>query len=248
MVQVRNLRRVAYLIGLFAGSAFPTNVCRAGLISPDSPASPPVLTVPATQGAAVPPGGLGNNAYLAFGLRFEGVALATIQSTKCWVPVDVFAKTIDYQTGIDGGRIIAVLSPPPNTPPVPFFAPVVSVEFMNVKPGQGELAALDVTGQLGGGVLATANNAGIGPHGGTVATVAIPSGLSKFEIAMVQPNNTDSVPWGVSQLTVEAQQPLPTPEPATLALAGLGAVGLAFGWWRQSPSANSGYFDRRLDG
>jgi hypothetical protein len=198
----------------------------ADVITPDAILRPPPGNVGSAQGSIITSlDNLVTTQYATHGLIFPAVlgsppgtgpavAITSLGGVNVWAPAGrteamPFPAVLDYRNSITGQLVKPVNS--------------LTLEVIGVSGGM--LSALDSTDHL----LGTSwfgNHTG--PHGGTLLTVNA-VGISAFTItppllplAFPQPQ-----PWGVAEV---AFTPAPhAPEPGTLLLALLGALGLAVG-------------------
>jgi hypothetical protein len=170
--------------------------------------------------------------YRNWGLTFEGTAVLDISGVKSWAPIAyswsvgrISPFAYDFRNLLPI-RLTSMMNPS-------LLSSSVSVEFMNVPAGAGELVVTDLTGVVAapGAVIRVATNGGVGPHGGTVATVTLPPYFDGLQLNVERTPPGDTGPWGVSQLTIEAPSTAAAPEPGTLVLAAIGGAGLAGCGW-----------------
>jgi hypothetical protein len=204
---------------------------RADLITPDSITNPPAA-VGSADGAPIPSAAnLVTTQYAGLGLNFLNsgqlmTAITTLNGVKVWVPGSAigsppFVKNppvgaINYSGLYMGGGFVL---------PGTLTRTTASSFTLEMIGGQGSVDALDSNGQLLGAAYATT---GKGPHGGQMYTFTGP-GISSFTVfhPILDPIASgipSPAPWGVAEIEFT---PSTTPEPGSLLLAGLGALGLA---------------------
>jgi hypothetical protein len=211
---------------------------RADVITPSSIANPPGA-VGWANGTPVYANNLVTAQYAGLGLNFTaGAAITNLNGVNVWAPTEPLLQPL-FRT-IPGG-------------PPPF--PVARISYNGtwggasfVQPGTQtpstvssvtlEILGRPVTIDLfnaQGQLMGTASLGGTGLHGGQLYTFT-GSGISSFSIfapVIVPPPGAMAInpAWGVAEVSFT---PAHAPEPSSLILAGLGALGLAarFGWRR----------------
>jgi|SRR5579884_1132105 len=187
---------------------FTTQAAQAGMITPDSIPNPP-SAVDSANGTPVFSNNLVTTQYAGVGLNFfDRAAVTRLNGISVWVPTGVtvsnaaLAGRIDYAWGVGGN----FLSPGSFNP--------------------GTVSSLSVT-ILGG--------AGVSVYGLHNQILNIAPSISSTADAQVWTFNAPGISsfstippisgqWGVAEVTFT---PASAPEPSSLVLAGLGALGLA---------------------
>jgi hypothetical protein len=196
---------------------------RADYLTPDSSASPAAVTSPAADGTPVAPGGLAGEQYTRFGIELGHCALVRINNVLCWAPTTNWMQTTSAPDHLNfTSGLIAAAFGIPGTPNLARTGHV-SVEFMNVLPSWGWIDGFDSQGRL----LTFMNNTGVGPHGGTVATIDTPAvtGILLSKSTWWQ-DPTAGQPWGIAAIDFGPLAPVGAPEPSALLLGGLGGAGV----------------------
>jgi len=215
----------------------------ADVITPDSIAKPPPA-VGWADGTRVYANNLVTAQYAGLGLDFaRGAAITRLNGVNVWAPTQPVPQPFV--------RII------PGGPPLPF--PVARISYNGtwaggnfvvpgtLTPTTSSSVTLEIVGRPvgvgffnpSGGLLGTATVGGMGPHGGELYTFTR-SGISSFSVfapvidpplGVASPTVAFNPAWGVAEVSFT---PAHAPEPSSLVLVGLGALGLAarFGWWR----------------
>lgn len=211
-------------LALLFGFSAPT--ARAELITPDSIPNPP-SAVASAQGTPVSPSNLVNLQYKGVGLVFPGgSAITQLNGVSVWAPVSPpteisgqsSGRPIDYAWNI-AGRLVSPGSLNPTTVsslaveivgngtfPLPFLS-------MHVYGSNGQI--LPIT-PLIGNIANTQDWTFTGP------------GIRSFSVSAVPPSPSGAQAnssWGIAGISFTPAAS--TPEPTSLALAGLGAFGLA---------------------
>jgi len=222
-------------IALAAAFGFTISTARAEMITPDSIPNPPAA-VGSGNGTPVYANNLVSTQYMSLGLDFGNswTAITHLNSIPVWVPVGIPYPTpgstggqIDYNTAWWGANLNSLTTRNPIT--------VSSLTVETV--GNLGFLSLGVIGRNGLPLnIAPVVQSVPGSNGEEIWTFT-GSGIWGFYAALppgeaVPAHETDST-WGVAAVsfTPPAGQ---TPEPSSLLLAGLGALGLAarFGWRR----------------
>ncbi|HEY7315264.1 MAG TPA: PEP-CTERM sorting domain-containing protein [Gemmataceae bacterium] len=233
-MHAHNLGRWAVLAAVLTMAA----EAQADVITPDSIAHPPGA-VGSANGTLVFANNLVTGQYAALGLNFtSGAAITNLNGVNVWAPTESLLQPL-FRT-LPGG-------------PPPFPAARISYNgtwggASFVQPGTQtptsvssltlEILGRPVTVDLfneQGQLMGTASLGGMGLHGGQLYTFT-GSGISSFSVlapAIVPPPGAMAInpAWGVAEVSFT---PAHAPEPSSLILAGLGALGLAarFGWRR----------------
>jgi hypothetical protein len=195
---------------------------------------PPVLPSPA-PGQVVEPSNLITNQYRSAGLdgsyflNLSGTTLANLGTTTAYVPTvnTSGGYTLDYN-GFVGFQVVNPTTGAGTT------TGHVSVEFLGAMGVDGLLYAMTAEG----GIIGTAMTGDtIGPNGGRMITLDM-AGVALFAVWAVF---EQSVPegnrpfWGLASIDIN---PDPggvseTPEPTSLAIAGIGIISVAGAAWRR---------------
>ncbi len=205
---------------------FATQAARAGMITPDSIPNPP-SAVASAQGTNLYANNYVSNQYAAVGLEFSsGAAITRLNGVPVWAPIGVAVNAvgaIDYAHTIFG-RLVALGTLNPTT------ASSVSVETISLSSGTPGLGVDGLNGGALNNIVPVLQNTP-GPHGGQVWTFT-GTGISAVWVAASDTPGT----WGIAEISFT---PASAPEPSSLVLAGLGALGLAtrLGWRRFLPFA-----------
>jgi hypothetical protein len=204
---------------------FAASAARADLITPDSIPNPPAA-VASADGTPVPSGSLVTTQYTGLGLNFTDAAITRLNGATVWVPVDPQAMPassavgwppgpfpppqISYGPWIPGGNFVV----PGTTKPTSVYS--MTLEIV------GRSVVVDAWGLHGVAVGAVGPN-GIGPHGGSLYTLS-GGNISAFDVfvPVMDPPDTNYPAWGIASVSFTNH-----PEPSSLVLAGLGALGLA---------------------
>ncbi len=204
---------------------FIAPVARAGMITPDSIPNPP-SAVASTDGTAISMSNIVNTQYAGLGMRLSA-AITSINGVSVWAPITYAASppwggAINYASSV-GGRFVSPGSLSPTT------VSSLTVEIL----GNPSLS-MSVYG-LNGQSLNIAPL--IRSIAGAENLTFTGPGISSFSAAGVPPSDgahpaTNPSPWGVASVSFT---PATTPEPSSLVLAGLGALGMTtrLGWRRR---------------
>jgi MYXO-CTERM domain-containing protein len=215
-------RRWSALVVVFSLAA-PS--ARAGMITPDSIPNPPS---PVGSNRLVNANNIVGSQYISQGLNiFAGAAITNINNVAVWVPADTTGAilphgplgVINYGYGLYGSFV----SPGTiNSTTVSSF----SLTMLGSQP-----FGVRVYGDRFGQLLNIAPLVRQTSGGQTWSFTG--ADITSFS-AFHNNNNSQSMPWGVASVSFTPTTSS-TPEPSTLALAGLGLLGLAtrFGWRRR---------------
>ena len=215
-----------YWTALAVALGFATPAAHAGLITPDSIPNPP-SAVDSTNGTPVFSNNLVTTQYAGMGLNFGGAAITLLHGVSVWVPVAPAAAslgTINFSTNDSlTGRFV-----------LPASSNAMTVSSLSLEIiGQIVPRVYGSNGQLLNLVPDLQSSPGL--HGGEVWTfsgtgIASFSGLTVPIDPMGQGGPLPN-PWGIAEVSFT---PASAPEPSSLVLAGLGALGMAtrLGWRR----------------
>ena len=218
----------------------PTSV--AGVIlTPDSILGPPVSTLPAVHGSAVPAGGIVGDRYSGLGLLFQNSAVTEINGVKVWAPTGDTATLDGTSLYFGAGATIFGGFNAPGDPNTPGTVGSAIFELIGVPVGEALVGGFNADAELK--VLTGNNNENlVGPNGGILAILASDS-LAMFAVTYPTWEDTPvpTAPWGIASIEIDdvvvQNDPSPVndaPEPGTLVLSCLGAAGLAGYRWRRS--------------
>jgi hypothetical protein len=215
-----------------AAFVFAASATRAEWITPDSIPNPPAA-VGSAGGTPVPSGNLVATQYSGLGLNFTYAAITQLSGAAVWAPVDPQAMPASRVVGGPPGPF-----PPPQISYGPWMPGGNFVVPGTLKPTSVYTMTLEIVGRpvmvdawsLHGQALGSVGPDGIGPHGGNLYTLS-GGGISSFDVfvPVMDPPDTNYPAWGIAAVSFANN-----PEPSSLVLAGLGALGLAarFGWRR----------------
>ncbi|MGH7174376.1 MAG: PEP-CTERM sorting domain-containing protein [Gemmataceae bacterium] len=216
LIRIWRWSALAIAFGLF-GSAV-----RAEMITPNSIPNPP-SAVGSTNGTLVYSSNYVTNQYASSGLQFAGTAITQLNGVSVWAPLGIAvsdpapAGAINYAWGLSG----SLVSPASSNP---MTVSSLSVDVMNLS--GIPTVSVNGDGQLSS-IVPTYN---VGP-GASVSEVWTFTGtdINGFSIS---PPSTGGA-WGVTGVAFTPTTAT-APEPSSLVLAGLGALGLAARWrWRR---------------
>ncbi|HTU18692.1 MAG TPA: PEP-CTERM sorting domain-containing protein [Gemmataceae bacterium] len=198
-----------------------TPAARAEMITPDSIPNPP-SAVASAAGTPVYSNNLVTTQYDGLGLRFGRAAITQLNNIPVWAPITGAPQgTISYTFWGVGGSFVRPGSLTPTT--------VSSLTLHTF--GLTGTPDLVVDSSYGSqlNIIPVLQS---GPGGSQVWTFTGP-GIGPFGIS---PSASQTGPWGISEISFT---PTPLPEPSSLVLAGLGALGLTtrFGWRRSRMAA-----------
>jgi MYXO-CTERM domain-containing protein len=186
-------------LGLFGSMA------HAEMITPDSIANPPSAVTPTGLLSA---NNIINNQYDGLGLRFFHAAITQLNNIPVWQGTDFpYQQTINYQglgfTFVRPGSL------------VPATVSTFTLDLIGVT-GTPNVVINSLYGRQLFYVPVLQSTPG--PDGGQLWTVTGP-GIYTFGVGA---SGAQGGPWGVSGISFT---PTPAPEPSSLVLAGLGALG-----------------------
>ncbi|HTU23305.1 MAG TPA: PEP-CTERM sorting domain-containing protein [Gemmataceae bacterium] len=216
LVRIWRWSALAVAFGLFGSAA------RAEMITPNSIPNPP-SAVGFANGSPVPNNNIVVSQYNGLGLDMAGTAITSLNNTSMWVPLGISAGptgSIDYAMPVSG-----TLVAPGSVTPTTVSSLTLETYGLSGNP------ILQVSGLNGQSLnIVPVLQSGVQPFGFQEWTVA-GTGISSFSISA--PNNQNG-PWGVSGVSFTAPNAATAPEPSSIVLAGLGAIGLAARWrWRR---------------
>lgn len=208
----------------------------ASMITPDSIPNPP-RAVGAGVFTPVPSGDLVTTQYTGLGLNFLSSANGSTTALTDMNGVKVWSPAVQYTLPpFLGGAHVSEVAPGgwaggsfvvPGTL-MPSKVSSVTLELL------GSQGIVDFFG-AGDRLLGTGKLSGTGPHGGFLYTFTSP-GIQSFSIPYFTGEGNQGYPsWGPTGAVAQISfTPSSTPEPSSLVLVGLGALGLAarFGWRR----------------
>ncbi len=214
--------RASALAVIFALTA---PVAQAGMITPDSIPNPP-SAVSSANGTPVYANNLVTTQYAGLGLNFSDTTITRLNGISVWAPVAPVSDNsssgiLSYFGSWTGGKFVMPGSSNPTT------ISSLSVEVLGKNLG----FMLSVYGpnaqQLN---LLPVLQSHPGPHGGQVWTFT-GSGIASFSGIIPTADGLPNPSWGVAEISFT---PSSAPEPSSLVLAGLGALGMAtrLGWRR----------------
>jgi hypothetical protein len=162
----------------------PLPLIPAGLVTPTSIAHPP-RTSPAFGPLAA--GGLVTDQYRSLGLLFGPTRVAIFDD-----PPRAFA-------GVNSQGIVDLLSPVEASFVLPGTSTRASTNRLSVEVGISDVGSilLEAFGASGTLLGSTTNDDGIGPHGRTLATLAL-DGIVSFRVSNKVPGDDDA--WGINQI------------------------------------------------
>lgn len=218
---------------LAAAFGFAATVARAEMITPDSIPNPP-SAVGSANGTPVPLGSLVTTQYTGMGLNFSLTAITHLKGVAVWAPVQPIvvpasqvvggpptsypSPPIGYMTWMGGGNFVVpgtLKSTSVYSTTLEIMGPPVSVQALNSKWQE----------------IGSVGPDGVGPHGGDLYTIS-GGGISAFSVSVpvIASSDANYPAWGLAEVSFTT-----APEPSSLVLAGLGALGLAarFGWRRK---------------
>jgi hypothetical protein len=214
-----------YWFTLATALVFAASAARAEWITPDSISNPPGA-VGSANGTAVPVGNLVSTQYTGLGLNFTAAAITHLNGVNVWAPVPTFAEPA---VGVVGGPPAS--SPPPYIWYGPWMPGGNFVVPGTLKPTSVYSMTLEIMGApvsvdawtSRGQALGSVGPDRIGPHGGNLYTIS-GGGISSFDVfvPVMDPPDTNYPAWGLAAVSFSNN-----PEPSSLVLAGLGALGLA---------------------
>jgi hypothetical protein len=232
-------------LALAAAFGLSVPAARTEMIGPDSIPHAP-SAVGWGNGTPVYAGNLVTGQYTRMGLNFaSGAAITNLNGVNVWAPTEMLAQPASHTAGV----------PPVNLPAaqISYYGTWGGVSF--VAPGTTTPAvATSLSVELIGNPQATifvhyVNNPGVAvpasivvasePNGGRLYTFQPGPGITSFSIfapvphlppGVAQPVMAINPAWGVGKVSVTLTH---APEPSSLVLAGLGALGLAARYGRR---------------
>jgi hypothetical protein len=215
---------------------FAASAARAEWITPDSIPNPPA-TVASANGTPVSPGNLVNSQYSGLGLTFGNswTAITNLNGVAVWAPVAVpfgsSSGNINYYTQWNGAYLNTLTNRANMTVSSLTVETIGNPGFfsMHVYGRTGPYVPLNITPVVQS--IPGTNDERLWTFTG--------AGIWSFSASVVPPPGYAhglpiNAPWGVAAVSF-APPAGDTPEPSTLVLAGLGALGLTarFGWRRR---------------
>ncbi|HEY7154127.1 MAG TPA: PEP-CTERM sorting domain-containing protein [Gemmataceae bacterium] len=233
-------------LALAVAFGFCVPAARAERIGPDSIPNAP-SAVGAGNGAPVYADNLVTGQYKGMGLNFSsGAAITNLNGVNVWAPTEMLAQP---QSHVSGG-------PPVNLPAaqISYYGTWGGVSFVapgTTTPAVATSLSVEIIGRQDVGILVHyVNNPGVAipasivvaseQNGGRLYTFQPGPGITSFSIfapvphlppGAAQPVMAINPAWGMGEISFTLTH---APEPSSLVLAGLGALGLAarFGWRR----------------
>jgi hypothetical protein len=217
-------------IALAIAFALAAPFARGSLITPDSIPNPPQAVGSGGIFTPVPSGDLVTTQYTRLGLNFSSLANGSTTAITTINGVNVWTPAIQYTLPpFLGGGHVSEISPGgwaggsfvvPGTL-TPAKVSSVSLELLG---SRGIVDFFNTSDRL----LGTGKLSGIGPHGGFLYTFTNPD-IQSFSIPAFTGEGGQAYPaWGptgaVAQISFTSSS---SPEPSSLVLAALGALGLA---------------------
>jgi hypothetical protein len=170
------------------------------VVTPDSIAVPPALTMPAAHGTSVVDGGWVDQQYTSLGLWFSGAAVTQINGVKVWTPASYGTGSTPSLNYAPGSSIYVGFVDPATQNVA--TTNLVSVEFIGVPAGRSLMTVYD--GSPNGS--ATLLDSDIGPHGGGLVTMQGSTiygiSLSRAFVGQADLNNAINQPWGIAQIQI----------------------------------------------
>lgn len=219
---------------------FAATAAQAAMITPDSIPNPP-SAVASANFTPVYASNFVTTQYNGLGLNFSGGATITnLNGVSVWAPTESLMQPLSR---ISGG-------PPPNFPTAQlnYYGTWSGINFVQpgtLKPSMATSLSVEIIGRQNLGfwvqyanspnaTAVTPTKAASEPNGGTLYTFAAGPGITSFTVTApvpVDPPMKINPQWGVAEVSIALAH---APEPSSLVLAGLGALGLAarFGWRR----------------
>lgn len=225
-------------------------VARAEMITPNSISNPP-STVGSANSTPVFVSNFVTTQYAGLGLNFSsGAAITNMNGVSVWAPTEMLAEPDSRIAG----------APPPNLPAaqLSYYGRWSGVSF--VQPGTLKSAAatslaLEIIGQQNLAIsvtyagskvpvaIPTSGRIASEANGGVLYTIPAGPGITSFSIyapppilppGQAHPAALINPAWGVASVSFTTAT---APEPSSLVLAGLGALGLAARRrWRRVPT------------
>lgn len=224
---------------------FAAPAAQAAMITPDSISTPP-SAVGSANFTPVYAGNFVTTQYNGLGLNFSGgAAITNLNGVSVWAPTESLMQPMSR---ISGG-------PPPNYPTaqINYYGTWRGINFIQpgtLKPGAATSLSVEIIGRQNLGFwVQYANNPNMAtvapakaisePNGGTLYTFAAGPGITSFTISApvpVDPPMKINPDWGVAEVSITLAH---APEPSSLLLAGLGALGLAASFRRRRISGET---------
>ena len=228
-----SLVRIWRWSALAVAFALAASAARAEMITPNSIPNPP-SAVGSANGTPVYANNIVTTQYAGMGLNIGGAAITSLDNISVWAPIGVSAPIgvhpgIGIVSGISpinyaatlGGSFVSLGSSIPTT--------VSSLTLTTF--GINGTPTLEVNGLNGQPLnIVPVLQSNPEPFATQVWTYTGP-GISSFSIS---PSSSQTGAWGVSGISFTPATAT-APEPSSLLLAGLGALGMAgrFGWRRK---------------
>jgi hypothetical protein len=220
--------RPMHVLAALAGFVLSAPGANADLVTANSvPIATPSLGIVTSGGTVLPALTLVSGEYRGLGLDFPAqpngtaVAVTTLSGVNVWAPAGPAPGisppwyTLDYSRQVSGAFVVPGTS-------TPMTVSSLTLEVMGG--GSFEVSALAANGNL---IRSEMSPTGTGPNGGELYAINDP-GVRSFDVVRSGlPANSGSLsyaPWGISEVSFTRAT---APEPGSLVLAVLGALGLA---------------------